>query len=87
MQSRLLTNLKKRALENTVGKRENAGNPVFPPFPTVFSTPPNRKIIILATFNLSSANAFYLVLSKTLLFEKGLNHSCGEWLCVQSVSV
>ena len=33
-------------------------------FPTVFSTLSKREIIILATFNLSSANAFNLVTSK-----------------------
>ena len=62
--------LKKKALENTVEKRGNAGNQHFSPFPTVLS---KREIIILVTFDLSSANAFILVRSTILLFGKGLN--------------
>ena len=42
------------------------------PLPAVFSALSKRKIIILATVNLSSANAFNLVTSKNL-FDKGLN--------------
>ena len=55
-----------KTLENTVGKGENAGMPEFCPFSTVFSTLSKREIIMTATFNLSSANAFNLVLSKNL---------------------
>ena len=50
-----------KALENTVRKEENAGNQHFP---TVFSALSKREIVILATFNLSSASAFNLVMSK-----------------------
>ena len=71
IQSRLLTTLKKKALENTVGKEENAGNQHFLLFPTVFSSLPQREIVILATFNLWSANAFNFVMSKNLSFGKG----------------
>ena len=43
---------------------------------TVFYTLSQREIIILAKFNLSSANAFNLVMSKNLLFRKELrNHN------------
>ena len=63
---------KKKALENTVGKGENAGNQHFLLFPTVFSTLSKREIIILANYNLSSANAFNLVKSKTLSFGNGI---------------
>ena len=43
--------LRKGALENNVGKGENAGKPNFFPFPTVFSTLSKKEIIIGATFN------------------------------------
>ena len=46
----------------TVGKGEN----------TVFSTLSKREIVIIATSNFSSANAFNLVTSKILLFGKEL---------------
>ena len=65
--------LKKKALENTVGKGENAGKPAFSPFPMVFYTLPKREIVILATYSLSSANAFNLVSSKISSFGKGWN--------------
>ena len=39
--------------ENTLAKML-----AFSPFPTVFSTLSKREILILATFNLSSARAF-----------------------------
>ena len=61
------TTLRKKTLENIVGKEENAGNQHFLPFPTVFSTLSKREIIIFATLNLSSANAFNLVTSKILV--------------------
>ena len=63
--------LKKKALENTVERGENAGNQHFLFFP-VFSSLWKREIIILAMFNLSSANAFNLITSKILLFSKEL---------------
>ena len=63
-----LTNLKKRALENTVGKGENA-------CPAVFSTLSKRENVSLATLTLSSANAFNLVATKILSFGNELkNH-------------
>ena len=64
--------LDKRSLENTEGKGENAGNQHFLLFSTVFSTLSKRENVILATFKLSSANAFNLVMSKILFFGKGL---------------
>ena len=72
---------KKKTLENTVGKGENAGNQHFLLFP-LFSTLSEREIIILATFNLLSVNAFNLVTSKNCLFGKGfkLTMSC-KWFC------
>ena len=64
--------LKKKALENTVGKEENAGNQHFLLFPQCFLFLSQREIVILEMFNLSSANAFNLVMSKNLSFGKGL---------------
>ena len=61
-----------KALENTVGKGENAGNQHFFPFPTVFSPLSGRETITLAMFNSTSANALYLVTSNILSFGKGL---------------
>ena len=75
-QSRLLTTLKK-ALENMVGKRENAGYQHFLLFP-VFSSLSKREILISATFNLSSANAF-LQMPKMLSFGKELH--CFRIVC------
>ena len=72
MQSRLLTTHRKKASENTVGKGENSGNQHFLRFSTVSSTLSKREIIILAIFNLSSANANNLVKSKILLSGNGL---------------
>ena len=57
---------KKKALENTVGKQENSGNQHFLLFQKRFSTLSRREIIILAMFNLFSANAFSLDQSKIL---------------------
>ena len=73
-QSRLLTTLKKKPFENTMGKGENASNQHSLFFPTVFSILSRREIIILATCNLLSANAFNLDTSKMLLFGKGLKN-------------
>ena len=53
-------------------KRRKCWLPVFPP-PKVFSTLSKREIIIVATFNLSSANAFNLVTSAFFSFGKELN--------------
>ena len=44
----------------------------FSPSPTVFSTLSKREIIILATFNLSSASALNFAMSKILSFGKEL---------------
>ena len=74
------SNPKKKALENTVGKGENAGKQPFLFSPSVFYS--KRKTVILSKFYLSSANAFNLVTSKILLSGKGLNalflkiHNC-----------
>ena len=40
---------------------------------SVFYSVKKGEIVILATFNLSSANAFNLVMSKIVSFGKGLN--------------
>ena len=53
--------LKKKALENTVG---------ISPFPTVFSALSKRKIDIFATLNLTSVNAFNLVMSKNVIWQR-----------------
>ena len=43
--------------------------------PTMFSSLSNTEIIILATMNLSSANAFNLDYAKILLFGKGFKNT------------
>ena len=63
--------LKKKDLENTVGKGENASNQHFLRF-LVFSSLSKQVIIIFAMFNLSSANASNLNQSKNLSFGKEL---------------
>ena len=66
----------KKVEENTVGKEENAGNQhFFFSFPTVFSTRSQGETVILAMFNLLSANTFNLVKSNILLFGKELTLS------------
>ena len=73
-------------MKNTEGKRGNAGNQHFLLFPTVFSTlsrleiiilamfdllsADGREIIILAMFDLLSADGFNLVRSKILWLGK-----------------
>ena len=54
------------------GFGKHCGNQHFLLLPTLFSALSRREVIILAMFNLSSANAFNLVISKVLLFGKGL---------------
>ena len=66
--SRLLTTLKKKALENAVGKGENAGGQHFLLFPQCFLLYKAKKTFLLPNFNLSSANAF-----KILSLGEGLN--------------
>ena len=69
-QSRLLTTLKTQSYENTEGKGENAGNQHFLLVPLCF-------LVILETFNLSSADAFNLVTSKILSLGKEFNRYLG----------
>ena len=57
--SRLLTPLEKEAFEN-IGEKEKMRNQHF----LLFSTLSQREIVILATFNISSADAFNSVMSK-----------------------
>ena len=65
---------KEEGLGKHCGKGENPGNQHFLLLPTVFSALSKRKILILATFNLSYANAFNLVTSKKkVLFGIQLN--------------
>ena len=59
---------KKKPLENIGGKGENAGNQHFLLFPQCFLDQP--------TFDLSSANALNLVMSKNLSFGKELKSEC-----------
>ena len=70
----ILTTIKKKALENTTGKRENGGYQHFLLCLKCFFTQWRREIIILATYKLSSANAFNLVTSKILSFGKEPMH-------------
>ena len=64
--------MKRKAHENIVGNGENAGNQHFLIFPQMFSIPSKRNFSILATFGLSSANAFILDQATILSFGKGL---------------
>ena len=80
-----LYNPKQKALENTVGKGENAGTSIFFPFSSLFNS--NGESVILATCNLLSANGFSLVMSKILLFGTGLlpcGKPCHKFNSVQS---
>ena len=65
--------LRKKPFENIVGKGENAGNQHFLLFPQGFLALLKTEIIILATFNLLSANAFNLDQYRILSFGKDLN--------------
>ena len=76
-----LTTLLKKPFENIVEIGENAGNPAFSPIPTMFSTLSKTEIIILALFNLLSANVFNLVKSEKFLYGKEL----GKWLEIASL--
>ena len=62
--------LKNEALENTVEKGENAGNQHFLIFPQYFLSYQREKLSFRK--NLFSVNPFNLVMSKILLFGKGL---------------
>ena len=69
---RTFNNPKEESFRKYCGKSRKCWLPAFSPFPTVFSTVQRREIIILARFNLSSANALSLDKSKILSFGKGL---------------
>ena len=80
------TILKKKALENTMGKEENAGDQHFLLFPQCFqlyletlmkknchfSNKKKKKTVISATFYLLSANTLRYFISKNLSFGLGL---------------
>ena len=61
-----------RGVLKTLWEKEKLLVQAISPFPTMFSTPSKTEIIIFVTFNLSSANAFNLVWSKTLSSSNGL---------------
>ena len=67
-------NPKEEGFGTHYGKRRNAGNQHFFLFPTLFSTLSKTEIVILATFNLLSANALNLVVSKILFFGNWFIH-------------
>ena len=66
-----------KLVENTVGKGEIARYKQFLLFPQCFQKAcfpgASKGVIVWEWVNLSSANTFNLYLSKTLLFDKGLN--------------
>ena len=67
--------LKRKPIENVIGKGENARHQHFLLFlPTVFSSLPKTYFDTSITFILSSANAFNLDQSKNLLFGEELSH-------------
>ena len=74
--SHTMTPLGKKPFENIVGKEKLLVQAISP-FPTMFSTLSKTEIIIFVTFNLLSANAFSLVLSKILLAGNGLRKEIG----------
>ena len=65
--------LKQRAIQNILGKEENAGNQHFLLFPQCFLLYQRKEIIISAALNLSPANAFNFVKAKFVWFGKELN--------------
>ena len=65
-------NLEEGGFGKHCGKRRKCWKPAFSPFPTVFSTLSKGEILITTTFDFPSANAVNLVLSKNLLFGRGL---------------
>ena len=71
----------KKAFEKIVGRGENAGKQDFLLFPKCFLLDQRKKIIIEATSNLSSANAFNLVTSKILSFAKALVRQANGFFC------
>ena len=58
----------------TTFSTQSKAEPAFSSFTTLFSILWKREIVIAATFNLPSANAFNLVLSKNLSIGKEFNH-------------
>ena len=68
-------NPKEKHFGKYCGKRRKCLLPAFSPFPTMFSTLSKTEIIILATFNLLSANAFNLDHFRIFSFGKELTHS------------
>ena len=66
IQSRFLTDPRKRTLKIIVEKGENAGKQHF--FPTMFSTLSKKYVLIFATYNLWSANSASFDQSKILSF-------------------
>ena len=82
--------MQKWALENNVGKGENAGNQHFLFFPQSFLHSIKERIVILSMFNLSSASTFKLVTSQILSFGKALkvhaddnlNYGSNDGICI-----
>ena len=56
----------------TLWEKEKLLVQAISPFPTMFSPQSKTEILIFVTFNLSSANAFFLVWSKILSCGNGL---------------
>ena len=65
----------KKAIENIVGKGENAGKQHFLLFPQCFYTLSQTNFSISATFKFSSANALNLDKSNNLSFGKELKNT------------
>ena len=88
IQSRLLTTLKKRAFWKTLLEWEKMlVTSIFSFSHSVFysSTLSRREITILASFNLSSANAFNFENSKILSFSKELKNRSHEEYSIESL--
>ena len=74
------TFVRKKGFGKHCRKRRKCGNQHFLLFPQCFVHYQKRKIIILATFNLTSANGFSFVHSKILLFGRELEPALKVWL-------
>ena len=74
----IFNNPQGRRLWKTLWEKEKMLVTRFSPFPTMFSTLSKREIIILATSNFTSANAFNFVQSKILSFGKELTIKCNS---------
>ena len=80
-------NLEKEDFWKHCGKRQKCWQPTYSPFSTMFSSLPKTNVNFLVTPTLSSANAFNLDQSKTLLFGKELSDHCIQFYIAPAVQL